>query len=374
MRANEVMGLVFANVRDKNISELTDYRAMASVFFGAKYRLIDFTLSNLVNSGIYKVGVLTESNYRSLMDHISSGKPWDLDRKYGGLYILPPYNTAEVGRFKGTVRALDSAMTFLSRSKEKYVVMCNANVVSNIDIEAVVDSHLKSDCDITVCYKNGTMPENKRDMIALNVDGKGNVTDIRLDAKGTENVNYSLGIWVIEKELLMKLISEAAARNLYDFSRDVVMALFNAGKLKVKGYEITTYAEVLDSPQSYVDASMKLLDASVRRELFVKNRPIYTKSRDNMPTRYGVSSDISNTLLGEGCVIDGTVKNSIIFRDVIIESGAVVENCILMQGVKVGKNSHLKYVAADKNTEISENSEIFGAEKYYNFIKKDAKI
>lgn len=372
MKTNEVVGLVFSNVHDSNVPELTEKRAIASVLFGGRYRLIDFTLSNLVNSGISKVGLITQNNYRSLIDHIGSGKPWDLDRKSGGIYLLPPYVSAGVGRFKGSVEAIDGAMTFLKRSKEKYVVMCNADVVSSMNIENIVDFHIDNCADITICYKNGTMPENRRDVLALETEKGGKVKRLYLEEGGTENTDFSLGVCVIEREFLISLIEEARRDNLTNFSRDVVMP--QLGKCSVYAYKIDSYAEVIDSNSSYVKANMMLLDPEVRRSLFQKKRPVFTKSRDNMPTRYGISSKVENSIVGEGCVIDGTVKNSIIFRNVTVEDGANVENCIIMQGSVVKKNSECKYMVADKNTTISEDAVIKGTENYYSFIRKNSKV
>lgn len=372
MRANDVVGLVFANVHDSNISELTGERAIASVLFGGRYRLIDFTLSNLVNAGISKVGLITQNNYRSLLDHIGSGKPWDLDRKSGGIYLLPPYVEAGVGRFKGSIEALGSSLTFLKRCKEKYVVMCNADVVSSINIENVVDFHIEKGSDITICYKNGVMPENRRDVLALKADEDGKVTELYLEEGGAENTDFSLGVCVIERELLIDIITEGRKQNLTNFSRDIVMP--SLGKMKIFAYLIDSYAEVIDSNSSYVAANMKLLDPEVRRKLFLKKRPVFTKSRDNMPTRYGVNSDVSNCLIGEGCVINGKVKNSIIFRNVEIGENAEIENCIIMQGSVVGNGADCKYIVADKNVKISDGAKISGTEKYYSFIRKNSEV
>lgn len=372
MRANEVMGIIFANAHDRYLSDLTQNRAIASVLFGGRYRLIDFPLSSLVNAGIGKVGVITENNYRSLMDHIGSGKPWDLDRKSGGLFILPPYNTAEAGDFNGHIEGLWGAMTFLRRSKEKYVVLCDADVVCNIDIEALVDRHIETGADITLCYKHGTMPENDRDVMAFTMTSDHKIDDICFKSGNTPNVDFSLDIFVMERELLIALILEASSRNLRNLSRDIIMPKVKT--LSLYGYEITGYAEVMDGMDSYVRANMKLLDPEVRRELFAADRPIYTKSRDNMPTRYGVNAKTYNSLIGDGSVILGTVRNSIIFRDVTVEEGAVLENCIIMQGAKIGKNAKLKHIVADKNAVISDSTEMAGAATYPSFVKKGSRI
>ena len=371
MIKNEVMGILFTNVHDEYLGELTKKRAVASIPFGARYRLIDFSLSNLVNAGISKVGVITKANYQSLMDHIGSGKYWDLDRKKGGLFILPPYNTVESGLAESKVDALGGIMTFLRRSTEKYIVMCDANVVSNVDIDAIIQYHKQRKADVTFAYKNGVMPRNDHDRISFTLGKNGKVTDIRLDDSGT-NCNFSLHMVVLERELLISLIKEAQSKNLKHLTRDVFMS--KANELEYFGYKVDTYAAVIDSCESYVKANIDLLDKKVRDKLFCSERPIYTKNRDNMPAKYDIGAAVTNSLVGDGAVIKGTVKNSIIFRDVTVGANTVIENCIIMQGCTVGKNVVLKYVAADKNTVISDNSEITGNKNYTVILPKETTV
>ncbi len=370
MIKNEVMGILFTNVHDEYLGELTAKRAIASIPFGARYRLIDFALSNLVNAGISKVGVITKSNYQSLMDHIGSGKYWDLDRKKGGLFILPPYNTAESGFSDSKIDALGGIMTFLRRSSEKYIVMCDANVVTNIDIDAVIQYHKEKKADVTFVYKSGAGSNNDRDKISFKVLKSGAIKDIRVD--DSKSSNYSLQILVLEREKLIELIKEAQSKNLKHLTKDVFMAKEN--ELKYFGFKANTYATVIDSRETYVKANLDLLDPKVRAELFCSERPIYTKNRDNMPAKYGIEAKVSNSLVGDGAEIHGTVKNSIIFRDVTIGQGAVIENCILMQGCTVEDNAVLKFIAADKNSVISADSSINGNKNYTVIIPKETTV
>ena len=372
MITSSALGIIFANVHDNLISELTEKRSMASIPFGGRYRLVDFSLSNLVNAGISKVGIITRENYQSLMDHLGSGKYWDLDRKNGGIFILPPYSNYQMNIFRGHVDALAGIMTFLERSTEEYVVMCDADVVSNIDIEDMINCHKKSGADVTVASKVGKLPLNEEDIMILSTDKDGFVTDIETAKKSDGDVNFSLDIFVIRRELLIEWIISASRKSSISLTRDVFIP--KVGSMKMLCYSVDTFAEVIDSADSYVTISKMLLDNDVRKQLFNPERPVYTKTRDDMPTRYGISAVAENSLIGNGCVIEGTVKNSILFRGVNVEKGAVIENCILMQGTKVGKNSILKNVTADKGVFINDGITLMGTDEKYVFIGKGKEI
>lgn len=366
------LGIIFANVHDELIPELTEKRSMASVPIGARYRLIDFSLSNLVNAGITAVGILTRGNYQSLMDHLGSGRPWDLDRKKGGIFLLPPFGTTHSGIFKGHVDALAGILTFLTRSHEELVVMCDADVISNIDLSKMIDAHINSGADITVGYKNGPLPFNNKDIMIFKSDIDGRINSADFAESTSENVDYSLDIFVMRRTLLIDLITAADKRRLTSLSKEVFVP--NLNTLKMYGYEIKEYAEVIDTPERYVEINNGLLNPENRKKLFNPDRPIYTKTRDDMPTRFGINSVAENSLIASGCVIDGTVKNSILFRGVRVLPGATVENCILMQGTTVGKDSNLQYVLCDKAAKISDGITMNGRADKYLFIGKGKEV
>ncbi len=372
MRRNNVMGVVFSGANEDLLPELTMNRSIASVPFGGRYRIIDFALSNLVNAGISKVGVITKENYQSLMDHIGSAKSWDLDRKNGGLYILPPYSNMLSRVYDGNVDALRGIRSFLSHSTEQYVVLYNSNSALNIDLTEMIEQHIHSAADITIAYRHGKMPLNHFDLMAFEFSEDKRVKKVRLYEKETPECDHSLGILVISRSLLLALIDDAASENKRVLSRDVIMP--NVDNLVVKGYEFKGFSAIMDSAQSYVGASMELLKSDVRNDLFNPERPIYTKIKDAMPTRYGVASSVSNSLIADGCIIEGTVKNSILFRGVHIGKGATVENCIIMQGSVVSDGAELKYVTIDKAAKVGYNRELCGAPSYYIFIKKGSSV
>lgn len=368
MRASAVAGLIFANVNDSCLKKLTEKRSMASVPFGARYRLIDFPLSNLVNAGVTSIGVITKENYRSLMDHLGSGVYWDLDRKKGGIYLLPPFVSRGVKRYTGTVDAMNGAMDYISRCNADYMVICNTDSVANIDISAAVKFHTGRNADITLVYHHGTPPATE-DIIMPNVSEDGRINKIDFGAKGDTEADYFIGVMIISRGLLMSLVKNAYEEGCTDFAREVVTA--NLDNLRVFGFCHKEYAAVLNSTEGYCKASRDLLRNDVRKQLFNKERPIYTKTRDDMPTRYGTKSNTKNCFIADGCVINGTVKNSILFRGVTIEKGAVVENCILMQETSVAAGAQLNNVMSDKNATVGENMILKGTDKNCFFVKKN---
>ncbi len=372
MIGNNVLGVIFANFNDNLIPELTEHRSLASIPFGSRYRLIDFSLSNLVNAGISKVGIITKENYGSLMDHLGSGKFWDLDRKNGGIFIMPPFSNAKYGFFKGHVDALNGISTFLTKSREEYVVMCDADVVSNINIDDMISQHIKSGADITIAYKNGKYPENSKGIMRLNVGENGVIDNIALDKGEDGSVDFGLDIYVIRRELLLKWVEIASRRGENSLTKEILLPKASTGTLY--GYKVDSFAEVVDSAKAYVGISKMLLEKENRASLFNKERPVYTKVRDDVPTRYGINAETSNSLIADGCVIEGTVTNSILFRGVKIAKGAKVNNCILMQGTEVGEDVELENVTADKGAKITDGTVFKGRADKNVFIAKEKTV
>ena len=368
MIRNDCLGIIFSNTNDELLPQLTKKRTIASIPFGGRYRLIDFALSNLVNAGISKVGIITKSNYNSLLDHLGSGIAWDLDRKIGGLFILPPFGSAKAGFFGNKLDALESNMTFLKRSYEEYVVLSDSDIVSNIDIDGLIKAHKKSDADVTVAYKTGEIPKG-RETKAITLTKDGNVTDMSSSA---DDGAYSLDIYVMRRELLINLVELSGRYGAEALTRTVISK--ELGDLTIKGYEVTEFAEIIYSKERYAEVSMSLLERENRQKLFSPERPVYTKTRDDMPTRYGVSSVIENSLIAGGCVIEGAARNCVIFRGVEIGEGAEISNSIIMQGTKIGKNCRLEYVIIDKAAEISDGITIIGKKDNYIYIGKEQKM
>lgn len=368
MRANNVLGIIYSNTYDQILHELTNLRTMGSVPFGGRYRLIDFALSNMVNCGISKVGVITKSNYRSLMDHLGTGKPWDLSRKREGMYILPPFSSASYGGvYRNRIEALQGSLGFIYRSNEEYVVLCDCNVVCNLDFDKLISAHDSTGADITIAYKHGDAP-NLNDTMTFTLDVNGRITEAALYQKAAADTNYTLNIFVMRKSLLERLINEASSLHMDDFERDIIQR--NLGNLKVFGYEFDGFARTLDGLQSYYDISMELLKSENRNALFTPERPIYTKGSDDMPAIYGLGSDVRNSFVADGCIIDGEVTNCILFRRVRIAKGAKVSNSIIMQDTFIGENAEINCVITDKSAVIKPQKALCGAENYPIFVGK----
>ncbi len=367
MIKNNVMGIIFANSNDELLPNFTKKRSMASIPFGGRYRLIDFTLSNLVNAGITKVGVITKGNYSSLLDHLGSGISWDLDRKSGGIFMLPPFSTDKAGFFNSRIDALAGVMTFLKRSNEEYVILTDSDIVSNIDFDRLINFHKTSGADITMAYKKGVIPNENRETIYLQLNN-GEVVGIGEE----EKENYSLQINILKRELLIEIIKIATKYNSSSINRKMLKETI--GEVKVLGYEVTDFAEVVYSKESYAKISKSLLKKECRDALFNKERPVYTKTRDDMPTRYGVNSNAENSLIAGGSIIEGTVKNSIIFRGVTVDKNAEITDSVIMQGAKIGKNCVLKNVILDKAAVISDGITLIGKEDNHIYIEKEKTI
>ncbi len=366
MLGNNVMGILFAYVNEDRVRDLTSVRVMASIPFGGRYRLVDFPLSNMVNSGINKVGIITEENYQSLMDHLGSGKSWDLSRKREGLYLLPPFGKSNA-RSDGKIESLDSIRTFLNGSQEEYVILSNCDCVANVNYRAALEQHEATKADITILYRRGTSPDVNRNNI-YTLDPNGRIIEMLVHRGSEQDVNYGMGSCIIGRELLIKLVDDCMARNEYDFDKNLIQK--SVPELNVMGFEFTGTAYTITSFEAYFHANMQLMDPKVRAELFDPNRPIYTKVRDDMPSKYGLDSSVSNSLVADGCVIEGEIENCVLFRGVKIGRGAKVKNCVLMQDTEVGENSRLDFVVADKNVRFSPESVMTGTSGYPVFVEK----
>lgn len=367
MTGQNIVGIVFSNAYDECLPELTGLRTMGSVPFAGRYRLIDFALSNMVNADIEKVGVITKSNYQSLMDHLGTGKPWDLSRKTEGMFLLPPFSTAEQGSNVDKIASLKGAMGFISRSNEEYVLFSDCNTVFNADVREIMDFHTEKEADITILYKHGASPA-LQDAMLFDVDECGRVKKVSFAPSGAEDVNYSLNMILMKKSLLERLMNEAISQNLTDFESDIIQK--NVDKLKIYGLEFKDYAVTIDSMASYFKANMSLLQPENCLNLFNSERPVYTKLKDDMPATYGIGSDVKNSLVANGCIIEGEVENSIVFRGARIEKGAIVKNSIVMQDTYIAQNATVNCVITDKNVVVTPNKSLSGAENYPVYIGK----
>jgi len=344
------MGILMLNVNEDKLRRLTRNRPLASIPFGGRYRIIDFVLSNMVNSGISNIGMFTDGKTRSLMDHIGSGKPWGLDRKINGLFV---FNLDKNNYYMNEIESLKNNIEYFYRSKEEYIIFSSSHMICNIDYKAVAAYHEASNTDITIIYKrveDGTT--NFINCSVLNIDENSNVLSVGKNI-GADNINnISMEMFVIKKETFINLILECIKTGYYSSIKEAIYKKF--GCLKVKAYEYTGYLSCINSVNSYYKTNMDLLDLDINKQLFFENGLIFTKSQDEPPTKYSDTSNICNTLIANGCMIEGKVKNSVIFRRVKIHKGAVVKNCIIMQNCEIKAGAKLFNVIIDKNVVIEE--------------------
>lgn len=373
MRTNNLLGIIFANVNDSFLPELTEKRSMASLPVAGRYRLIDFSLSSLSNAGVSQVGIITKENYRSLLDHIGNGKEWDLDRKSGGLFILPPFvsGRTDSGIYKTHLEALTGVLPFLTRAKQDYVVICDSDVLTNIDIAEMFKQHIESGADFTIAYKNGKIPRQHEKTMVFTLNDEKRVEKIDY-IKERAYTNFSLDVIIMGRQFLVDIINKAQIEGKNSLSKEIIAP--NLDKYKVMGYEVTSFAEVMDGMKSYFDLNMKMLDSKVRKQLFSRECPVYTKTHDSMPAKYCIGSNVVNCLIADGCVIEGEVKNCILFRNVQIKKGAVVENSIIMQNAVIDENARVSYAVMDKQSIVSQNQKVEGNVKKIAVIKKGEKI
>ena len=364
------LGVIFANTYDNLVPELVAERSMASIPFGGRYRLIDFTLSSMANAGIDNVSVIVRKNYHSLMDHLGAGREWDLTRKRGGLNIVPPFAERSVKLYSGRVDALDSILNWLEAQKERYVILSDSYIAMNFDFNKLIDAHVKSGADVTMVYNRAAIPEGARsDNYPIRMDENGRVTEILSNDYRMGEQNLAMNIYVIERESLIHLIHDAAVRGLVYFERDILA--HNVNILNIHALEYTGYVAHVCDMKSYFDENLKLIDEKNLNALFPKKNPVYTKIRDDNPTRYVTGSSVSNSLLADGCVIEGTVENCVLFRGVKVKKGAVVKNCVLMQDTVVEPGAELDCVVTDKNVRITADKKLSGTKSFPVYVQKN---
>jgi len=369
------LGIIFSNIRDKQVPEITKNRIMASVPFGGRYRLIDFVLSNMTNSGIIKTGIITRYNYQNMMDHIGTGKAWDLARKRGGIRVLQPYvdEFEEFVPMDNRLETLKGIMSYLDKSEEEYVVLSDCDVICNISYSDVLKQHQKNGADITIVYKKNDKDNHWKDKrISLKVDENNRVTKIKKARTTKKGTPIYIGTMVVGKEFLKNHILIACNKgykSLHQYWAD------HTSDMNILGYEFTEYYAYIDSLHTYLNSNLDLLDINVREDLFRKPyRPIYTSVNDSPPTTYGEDAVVENSIIADGCVINGTVKNSIIFRGVKVEKNATISNSVVMQDNIIGPNATLNHIVTDKNVVIGDHRTLCGHETHPFFIDKGSVI
>ncbi len=375
MLKSKTMAVIFANMHDEKISSLTSRRSMGSVPVCGRYRLIDFCLSSAVRAGISQVAVITKSNYRSLMDHLGNGRDWDLARKREGLTIYPPFSISNSGSvYANRIDALFGVMELFTDSSADYVVLFDCDQMANVDLEPFVNKHIESGADITMlCTDELKFGEYVTDCSIIDVDENDRITSMRIGIPYEQGRLTTMNTCIVSRRLLIELITDAHSKMKNSVERDIIFP--NLEKMDIRADRYHGFVSRICSIQSYYESNMSLLDSDNLRELLYKpGATVYTKIHDDAPVRYGLDSKVVNSLIADGCVIEGEVRNCILFRGVHIDKGAVVENSIIMQNTAVRSGSRLSYVISDKNIVISEKRTLMGYQSYPLYIEKDSVV
>lgn len=372
---DRAFGLIYTGESNMQLRDLTYSRSIAAVPFAGRYRCIDFILSCLVNTGITNVGIITQKNYHSLMDHLESGKEWDLHRKRDGLFILPPFVTRDnTGIYRGTIDALRSVLGYIRRSAQRYVVLAGSHTIYNTTFTEMIAQHIKTGADITIMYNEETAfdPEDQYMDLRLTLHESGRVTDLQLDPYRPLSNLQSCDTYVMEKTLLEYLIEEAAAHDYTDFTRDVLLK--HVDSLKIYGWRYGGYVARFNSLAGFFRHNMAVLNRSVREDLFNREHPVYTKVKDEAPARYGQHASVRNSLVADGCVVEGTVENSVLFRGVHVGEGSVVRDCILMQASDLHTGCELNHVILDKGVTVKNSRRLAGYDGFPIIVRKGSVI
>ena len=354
-----VMGIIFTN--DASLGELTDKRAMASLPFGGRYRMVDFALSNLSCAGVRHVGIISRHNYQSLMNHIGSGEEWGLEPEEGGMEFLTPYSMSTSHTYRGKLESLSNAMDFLTYGpQDEVVVMCDASVLCNIDLSKVIASHLESGKEITVVTKAGVCDGKRQVDLAMALDKQGEVLDMVVDYAADSSYVASMDILVCCKSWLIRSVKEMIARDKFHMDRDLILGGWQRGAVRVNAYPYDGVALYNENVDEYYANHLALIRKDVRQDLFHGSHPVYTKVRDRVPTFYGDESAVENCLVADGCMLEGHVSNSVLFRQVRIGAGAQVEDCVIMNDTVVGEGAQLKHVILDKDVVVTPGAKLIG--------------
>lgn len=368
---NGLHGIIFAYERRGDLRELVEVRSSASIPFGGRYRAVDFALSNLVNAGVTDVGVVLHGRYQSMLDHLGTGKEWDLSRKRGGLRVLPPFNYQRnwgVLPFRGKIEALAGVRSYLAEIRQEYVALMDGDLVVNLPVSDILERHTSSGADVTVVCGDDSFATEDGTYFEMDADGR--ITEV-LYHLHTPRGYRGLDVFILSKKLLCELVDECSAHDQFSWRRELQA---RKNTLNLRGYVWNGFAAQIRSVQEYYDRSMQLLDPAIRKELFTPERPIRAKGADKPSTYIGSAGHCVNSLVADGCRIEGSVENSVLFPGVVVEKGAQVRNCVLFKETSVGENARLSYIIADKEVQILPGRTLMGHGTYPLVLAKGSVV
>lgn len=362
------IGLVTTNYSVEGYEELSEKRPAAAMPFGGRYRLMDFALSNLVNSGVRTVGVITPYYYRSILDHMGAGKAWGLDRKSGGLFVLPGtiYGfREESGHF--LLHDISRNIQFLERGDADYVLCTDCGYLYNADYRTLIEEHENSGAEVTVLYKRLPSGEKHQGRY-LEMDGGRRVRALPVDSAGEK---LFLNCFIVNKNFLLRFLKAYETMEHRDF---IALLSGMLDTVKVQGVEFAGYVGYTDGIADYFETSRNLLVREVRQELFGGDRQIFTRIHDEPPTAFSEKAEVSNSVISSGGHIGGSVENSVLFRGVVVEEGAVVRNCVLMEKTVIRSGAMLENVVCDKQVSVGCGVVLRGTPEHPCLLRKGKSI
>ena len=371
----DIVGLIFTGERIDQMRDLTRTRAVAAMPMLGRYRMIDFLMANMIHSGMHNVGIIMQKNYHSLMDHLGSGREWDMHGKRSGMTILPPYMSSDnFGAYEGLLDALRSNLNFMRRSTERYIAVSDSYILFNTDYEKMLEEHLDNNADITLLYSKHRNARRNGAGVYLELGEDNRVKQLEIAPGIPRYENTYLATFIMRRELLIDMVDRAASAGYHHFTRELLNQILRENYYKVYGYECKDKVWILDSVDSYFKTNMDFLDPDNRSRIFDRKKPVWTKLRDEMPALYAEGANVSNSLIADGCVIEGQVENSILFRGVSIKKGAVVKNSIIMQDAFIDRNVEVQNCILDKQVIVRENVRLVSSPTYPIVISKNSTI
>ena len=366
------MAIIYLGDNKQNISPLTKVRSLASIPVGGSYRIIDFALSNVVNSGIRNVGLFCgNEELNSLTDHIGMGAEWDLARKKDGIFIFKRMLDDDLSLNQSRI---SKNMEYFFRSTQDHIVALNGHMVCNLDISDLIEKHKESGKEITMVYKKVKKAnEHFNNCSSVKIDENNRVIGIGQNLFFREEENISLDAFVLSKELMLKLLIDSIQEGKYNVLSEIIARKLPS--LNINAYEFKGYLQCINSTKEYFNFNMNILKKEIREDIFglKSGRRILTKVKDTPPTIFKETAEVENSLISNGCIIEGKVINSVLSRGTIIEKDVVLEECVILQDCHIKAGSHLKNVIVDKNNIIHENEKLSASEEYPLVIEKGMK-
>ena len=363
------VGIILAGGNNRKMRELTHKRAVAAMPVAGSYRSIDFALSNMSNSHVHKVAVLTQYNSRSLNEHLNSSKWWDFGRKQGGLYVFTPTITHKNSDwYRGTADAIFQNLDFLKRSHEPYVIIASSDTVYKLDYNKVLEHHIAKKADITVVCKNLDPGEDasRYGIIKMNEDMR--IEEFEEKPMVANSNTISTGVYVIRRRQLIDLIEHCASEDRYDFVNDILIRYKNLKR--IYGYKMESYWSNISTVDAYYKTNMDFLKPEVRNYFFQEYPEIYSKVSDLPPAKYNPGAAVKNSLISSGCIINGTVENSVLFKKVFVGNNCVVKNSIILNDVYLGDNTYIENCIVESRDTIRANARYVGDNEVKIVIEK----